>query len=743
MQKKEKKNIHIIQISIVCILIIILLMSYLYINCIKTLAYKNIYNNITELNEQTATQLNITIENQKKFVEIMIESINKGMFQTEEEIFERYKHDLASYHFTRLVILDEEGNGSTSDNNIVKNYKDIKEFFESDEVALSENRPSTVSNNQVNIYSKTFKLKGENKVLFATINTENYQEILSRRLFNGKGRTYLVNNEGTILIDSYELIKDNNIKLYDYLKEEYEISPKEQEKIQNMQANIKKKNTGTFDIKLNKELNFLNYEKIGINDWYVITIASDNTIAKELTQFLSLSLLLCLLIIAIICGVSIYIYISNKRQNIRLYKTAYIDKVTLLKNENYLKDNGSLFLKDKEEDKYIIVMDINKFQTLTKMYDYDFCNLILKSVGEYLTKILPENSIVCHTSRDIYILVFNYQKNIKKLINKIIEDLEKIKIRNVELNLSVKLGIYKVNKTKEDLNRVLDKAYMAHSKIKNLYNQNYYIFDEDLERKLLEAEQIEAEMEGALANKEFKIVYQPKFYTKDETLAGMEALVRWYKGNEIISPTKFIPLFEKNKFILKLDLYIFEEVCKTIKEWKNTYQDIPVVSVNVSKEHFIDENFIEEYIKIADKYEIERDKIDLEITESATINEDIDILNILNKIKEKGFIISIDDFGTGYSSLSMLQNMPFDILKIDKTFIEHANLKSNKNIINYIALIAKQLGVKTIVEGVETKEQKLFIKRLKCDIIQGFYYSKPIDKEEMTIYIAKKNQKNK
>ena len=138
-----------------------------------------------------------------------------------------------------------------------------------------------------------------------------------------------------------------------------------------------------------------------------------------------------------------------------------------------------------------------------------------------------------------------------------------------------------------------------------------------------------------------------------------------------------------------------------------------------------------------DKYGIDRSKIDLEITESAAIDENIDTLKIFNKIKEKGFDISIDDFGTGYSSLSMLENLPIDVIKIDKVFVDKADLNSNKNIINYIKIHEKRLGVRTIVEGVETKEQIEFVRKLKCDVVQGYYYSKPISKEEFEEYIIK------
>ena len=200
--KKSKLNV----VWIVIIFIITLILSVFYISYIKDLVYKNVYSNISELSEQTATQLELAISEQKNFVDIMVDSINRGYFKTTDEIFDRFKEDLDNYDFTRLVILDKNGNGKTSDGYTVTNYANIEEFFAQEEVYLSDNRPSTVSNYQVNIYSKIFTFKGEEKVLMATIRTEDYKGILLRRLF-GKGGTYLINNDGTVLIDSFDNIK--------------------------------------------------------------------------------------------------------------------------------------------------------------------------------------------------------------------------------------------------------------------------------------------------------------------------------------------------------------------------------------------------------------------------------------------------------------------------------------------------------------------------------------------------------
>ncbi len=720
------------------VFLILLIFSYWGINFIKNLTYQNVYNNIAELSEQTTTQLNLSISEQMKFVEIMVDSINSGYFKTIDSIFERYKNDLEDYHFTRLVVLDKQGNGTTSDGHIVENYANIEEFFNQDTVYLSENRPSTVSNNQVNIYSKTFHFNHQDLVLFATVNTEDYKEILLRQLFHGEGSTYLINNSGIVLIDSFGDINQNNVNLYDFLKVKYQLtSSTELDKLNQMFKNIVNREVGTFDVHFDKTTYFIHYERLNVNDWYVVSLAPDDTIAKELTTFITISLITCLLITFVVITICVYIDFSNQEKNRKLYHIAYIDPVTSLGNQLYFQENGTRFLQSHEKYCYILSLDINKFKAFNNIYGYEFCNHILKDLAEKLTTVLPPKHITCRISNDVFASIFHYDGPIKTLLDTIFQDTSTLNILNTSVHINLSIGVYNIKPTDTDINKLLDKAYMARAKIKGLYDNNYYIFDDVLEHQLMEEQEIESSMEDALKNEEFVVVYQPKTLTSTEKLIGAEALIRWHKNGTVIPPNKFIPLFEKNKFIMKLDLYIFEQVCKDIASWKETYNYAPIVSINVSKEHFVNENFIDTYVDICHNYHIDPKLIDLEITESATIDEKIDILNVLNKIKEKGFTISIDDFGTGYSSLSMLQNMPIDIIKIDKVFVDKADLNSQKNIINYIMILANRLGVKTIVEGVETKEQVQFVKSLNCDMIQGYYYSKPLSKEDFEDYFNK------
>lgn len=733
-----------LNLIIVSILFLVLIaMTFFYLKYIKDLSRKNVYQNISELSEQTVSQLNLVIAEQKKFIEILVDNINNNLFEKPEDVFDVYREDLDDYHFTRLVILDRQGNGTTSDGLVSHNYAGIDKYFaehegKGDTVQLSENNMSAVSKAQVNTYSRLFTFKGKEYILYAVVKTENYTDLLPRKLFNGQGGTYLINNNGEILIDSYRKVTDIHTNIYDHWKDTYKFkSEHELNKLDVMNDDIKNGKNNAFDISVENETYYVHYAKLNINDWYVITIVPDSVIANEFDSFLSTAFIICLAFSVLLISIFMYMNISSQKNGRRIYNIAYIDPVTSLGNATYFKENALKYLENSDSSKYVISVDINKFKVLNNIYGYEFCNQILKTLGNKLFKILPDNNITCRMSNDIFVSIFSYDGNIKDLLNTTFDQISKLNIDKVPIFLNLSIGVYKINEENKDINSIVDKSYMARAKIKGLYNNGYYIFDDLLENKLLEEQKIESCMQSAIENKEFQVYYQPKMSTETEKIVGAEALVRWYKDGQIIPPDKFIPLFERNKFILKLDLYIFEKVCKDMANWKKDYGFVPTISINVSKEHFTDENFIYEYVKISNKYDVDRANIDLEITESATVSEDIDILKILNRIKENDFIVSLDDFGTGFSSLSMLQSMPLDILKIDKVFVNKADLNSNKNIINYIMLIAKRLGVKTIVEGVETKEQVEYMKKLKCDVIQGYYYSKPLPKDEFEEYFKK------
>ena len=257
--------------------------------------------------------------------------------------------------------------------------------------------------------------------------------------------------------------------------------------------------------------------------------------------------------------------------------------------------------------------------------------------------------------------------------------------------------------------------------------------------KVMYSKQIKAYLDTALENEEFFIYLQPKINVETNTLEGAEALVRWnFKTKEILSPAKFIPYFETDDSISKIDSFVLKTVCKKLQEWKKQNLALYPISVNLSRKQIEKVNIVDHLREIVDSYEVDHSLIDFELTESATIDNTETIQDILEKLKALGFKISMDDFGTGYSSFSLLKDIPFDTLKIDKSFIdniaststEQAQVCKDNIIIKHIISMSNELGYKCIAEGAETKNQVERLKQMGCKVIQGFYFSKPIPLEE-------------
>lgn len=728
--KNNKKQV----VIIIIIFLLLLAVGIAYMTYMLNRIEKNTNNSIKTIVKNDANNLKVEITEQKAILQSITNKILTENIVNADEIFNMYEKSDITSRFVRLAIMYDNGKTITNDGYEKDYSEEKKHFFASNEIQISTNRTSKIDGTEITIYSQAINLKSEKIAICLIVKTDSYKNIFSNKVFEGKGFSYIVNESGNIIVNANNYSKTKNLidnidsMLVGKSKEKFEAY---KDKIM---ENIKNEISGTRTLQTDNGKYYMVYEPIGINGWSIATFIPSKAIAGEINRALLTTFILAIIVIFIILSICIYIVISNNKKQKQLYEYAYIDPVTQKGNINYFRKKGQERLERKSNATvYIMVLDINKFKMINKAYGYKTGDTILYGIGQELENVLGKGSIICRYSNDYFAVLFEYEEGIRKIVNKIVRNIENLKIGNNVYNLSVNIGIYKVD-TDNNIAEAMDKAIIAHSASKGDVFDKFHIYDKKMEKELVKESKIESEMYQALMNKEFQVYYQPKIYAKDGQLYGAEALVRWIHDGKMISPSEFIPLFEKNKFILKLDLYVFEQVCSDMKMWKEKYQKEPIISVNVSRNHFLDEHFLEKYMMISSQYGINTNKIDLEITESATIEAGIDIIEIMNKMKRLGFMISIDDFGTGYSSLSALQDMPADILKIDKSFVDRIG-KNEKNIIDYILTIAKELKLTTIAEGVETKEQRDYLLEKGCDIIQGYYYAKPMPEEEFEEYI--------
>ena len=733
--KENRKQILLIfLILLILITIVIIYMTYM-LNRIEA----NTNNSIKTIVKNDANNLKTEITEQKAILQAITNEILLDDIVNQEKIFDKFEKSDITSKFVRMAVMYEDGTTITNDGFEVDYSDEINNFFSNSEIHVSENRISKIDGEEITIYSQAIDIEKEKIAILLIVETASYKDIFSNKVFEGKGFSYIVDESGNIVVSANtekgtgNLIENISHMLVGTSKERFEANKN------TIEENIKNGVSGTRTLQTSNGKYYMVYEAIGVNDWAIVTFIPSKAIAGEINNALLTTFILSIIVIFIILSICIYIVISNNKKQKKLFEYAYIDPVTKKGNIYYFRKKGQEIIekrkpKEIELKQYIVVLDINKFKLINKTYGYKVGDIILKGIAEEIENLLGKESLICRLSNDYFAALFEFKENIHYLLEKMVRHIENLKVVDTVYNLSTNIGVYKLTNGDRNISEILDRAIMAHSVSKEDVFDKFRIFDEKIEKELEKESKIEHEMYQALKDKEFKVFYQPKFYAKKETLYGAEALVRWERKGEMIPPSEFIPLFEKNKFILQLDLYIFEQVCSDIKTWKEQLGVEPVISVNISREHFLEDDFLEKYMLIVSKYGINTNKIDIEITESATIEAGINIIEIMKNIKKLGFFISIDDFGTGYSSLSTIQDMPADILKIDKSFVDRIG-KSDKNIIDYILTMAKELNLITIAEGVETKEQRDYLLAKGCDIIQGYYYAKPMPKDEFEGYL--------
>ncbi len=428
-----------------------------------------------------------------------------------------------------------------------------------------------------------------------------------------------------------------------------------------------------------------------------------------------------------------------------------VDQLRLMKERDWItgglsgnkfkKECEKILEKNKEQTYAMIIFDIDKFKAINDLYGYQTGDKILHDIAQILEKQINKDELFTRIATDNFNVLIKYQdyRTFSKRIEKMIGEINGY---SDQWKINISMGIYLMGEAKLGICDCSDRASMAKRSIKDNALVSYAFYDESMRLVMIHENEIENKMETALRNEEFELYLQPKYLFLDEKIIGAEALVRW---NDpilgIISPNDFIPLFEKNGFVKKIDAYMFEKVCELLHKWKIEMDQLTdmIISVNFSRLH-LDNLFLpEELLEIASRYKIDPQKIEIELTEGTVFDNEIQMIEIMKHLKNVGFHISIDDFGRAYSSLNTLRNLPADILKLDKAFFsESADDQRGKKIIASMLNMAKDLNLVTVAEGVETKEQVEFLKERGCDIAQGFYYAKPMKVVEFEAFVNKK-----
>ncbi len=714
--------------------ILILLMLLVLIDLTSTIIYSS--------NSIEVTSRNMTVASKRELEDYL--KVNTSLLKalSQEERFSTSETSLIEkgkllrpyqkeYNLFMIGITDKKGNTSSTYREKVGSIKDKPSFekaIKTKQVVVSDIEISNVTGDKVFIiYVPIIKNNEVIGTIFASFYFQDVNKIINRSNFDDSIKFLMIDKDYTIISHPNKKYVNDKRKMFTL---EGNIIGTTKNKIL---KNIDEKQQSNFLSWYNWRLYDVRYANIKGTNW---TLVSKCNIFKHFKS----------LIINFIIKLYFYIVIfmilwklSNAKLIEQLKKLAYYDSLSGIKNkEKFRKDSMYILKNYYKDDFYLVQLDVNKFKYINEMFGYAEGNEILMHIAHVLNNNMSKYEICARMDNDHFILLISCSTEDELLdrLSKINNEICNLStINSSKYKIVISSGIYKITK-KDDIQKIdllIDRANIAAKTKKDKYEHSYSFFNEETRNRLYKEKRLEDNMNKALEKGEFIVYYQPKYSLNDgNEIEGAEALIRWNSPEMgFISPIDFIPLFEKNGFIVNIDMFVFEEVCKTLNKWINKgYTPVPI-SVNMSRVHLYRNNFIENITDLINKYDISPEFIELELTESIVFDNLNILINIMKKIKEIGFLISMDDFGSGYSSLNLLKDLPFDVLKLDRVFlIETTDTKRGKIIISKIVEMAKAINIKVICEGVETYEQVEFLKEIGCDKAQGYLFAKPMVLDE-------------
>lgn len=702
-----------------------------------------IYNVRSRMNVQMQEQL-VNMANQNAAaMEKQVESIHillNGVateFQKDEITSIKAKLDLMkpyieTYHFKRMGFIDKEGVAYTTDG-YQRTLRDTTCFdkgmkgrsYASDSIMDSLGPEEAINIFSVPVYARDNKsIVG---VLFATYSTEEFNEMLIHDIFNSEGMTFIMKPDGTI-VAGYDVTKNMGgltiaQALINAASDNREIVYQIMNDMQTGKTNAQKlKYQESYYVYYMPVTSYSEY-----NDWYLFTVIPENLFAEQFNVVWYDVQRMINLILAGLTVIFVVYFMGMHKQNQMLERLAYEDELTGGSNYACFKDK---LAKMNPNGGYVVSVDIGDFRIVNNICGEKTGDQLLINIWDVIMETIREGDLAAHINADQFVLYLNTGDE-----NEIID-----RLKNMTMELHVLVEVLNVPRVMpyygicvldgyESLEKVYSRASQAKNRIKTRRDKNYAFYDDKVFQQAIDNKNLEDSFEDAIEMEEFEVWYQPKYDTMDGSIVGAEALVRWRKDGELIPPFKFIPLFERNGMIATLDEYVFKHVCSQQKTWMEEGKQLIPISINISRASLFFSGIASRYEEILKSFQLSPQYVQLEITESATLEND-DITSLMDKFHDTGFRLLLDDFGSGYSSLATLNTMNFDILKLDKSLIDYIGSTNGEELLRHTVELAKHLGLNITAEGVETKEQVSFLQEVRCDDIQGYYFSKPLPKED-------------
>ncbi len=599
----------------------------------------------------------------------------------------------------------------------------------------------TVFNNEL-LYSMPLWDKNQQiiGVIFATFDIDTMANMMSVNIFDDRGFSVLIDEHGNKLVSGKNTLKVKSENRNVFVNPG-QVSEKNKENIKILQSELMQSHSGIIEFQAYEPIEVY-YQPLGIGNLYLLTVIANNVIMERYNVLMRYSTYLFIIVLIMMIAVLIMLMIAERKKQKEMADILYVDKLTGgYSYEKFLQKSIEWIKEDKESNKAVIIFDVDNFKLINVIFGYDQGDKILSDIWCILNKHLKGRGFFAHKYGDLFSIIVKYKDllDLKNMCVAIANDTMQLNLTDKKaFKIVPSMGIYLLEQNDTNLELMQNYAIMARRYIKDKYDIHHAFYTDDIKAEIISRKTIVDDICNALTNREFYPYFQPQYDAKTKKLISAEALIRWIKPNgKMVSPVQFIPLAEEVGIIIDIDEYMFEAVCKQQSLWQQQGYDIVPISVNISRYRLYHSNFIQECMEILNKYNLSTKVIQLEITEG-TLLEELDVSEqLVNKLRDLGFSVLIDDFGMGYSSISMVKDINATELKIDKSFIDDMSDKGRK-IMEYVIKIANTMNMKTVAEGVETKEQYEFLRDNNCDIIQGYYFAKPMPVGEFTELLKQK-----
>ncbi|MEG1857288.1 MAG: bifunctional diguanylate cyclase/phosphodiesterase, partial [Pseudoflavonifractor sp.] len=480
---------------------------------------------------------------------------------------------------------------------------------------------------------------------------------------------------------------------------------------------------------------YMAYTPLDAQEWCLLTFVPVAVASEKSALFLNITLLICAFItiaFLILIAVLLFNYYRHKQA---LERLAFVDPVTGGNTTQRFYTQAAILLAAPGAPAYALAYtNIGKFKVLNEQLGRPACDMILTAIAKGIRQDLGSYECSGRIFADNFCVLIRYEgeENLSRRISSWMDNYTRIldEIGGTWLPLTIETGVYVLEDPTMPIVDMVDRAKLALREAPHALDTqvHYRIYDEQVRHRLLREKQLEDMMVQALEKRNFVVYLQPKYCTDSQRVGGAEALVRWQTSTGMIYPDEFISLFERNGFIVRMDLWVFEQVCKTLRTWLDAGYEPMRISVNCSRIHLKTPDFLEEYRILADRYAVPPKLLEIELTENVVFEDVVHLTRVIEQIHALGFSCSMDDFGSGYSSLNLIQDIPVDVLKLDRVFFRSSgrDLARTESIVGGIITMARALSMETVAEGVEEPHHVAMLKRLGCDYIQGYYFAKPM-----------------